>query len=283
MINWQNNSVTLFRSLLYMTVSAVVQTEDLVVVVDPTWLPHEVEEIKRYAYSILNGRPLYLLFTHSDYDHILGYHAFPGAKVIASEAFKTKNEQEKQAIVEQIKAFDDEYYIVRDYGIEYPEVEVCAKSDGDTFVVGGTQFVFYQAPGHNDDGLFTVIEPLGLLLAGDYLSDVEFPFIYHSSIEYERSLLKLDSILARHPLQMLITGHGDFTQEKSEMKRRQLESLHYIRSMREYLSAGDQTKVDELIGNCRFPRNQRKFHKNNQLLMEKELLRENKMRLNATE
>ncbi|MEB3102558.1 MBL fold metallo-hydrolase [Ferviditalea candida] len=271
MIYWQNESVALFRSFLYMTVSAVIQTEDLVVVVDPTWLLHEVEEIRNHTDKILNGRPLYLLFTHSDYDHILGYKAFPGASVIASEAFQTKREQEKQAIVEQIKAFDDDYYIVRDYGIEYPEVDVLAKTDGDTYTVGGTRFVFYQAPGHNDDGMFIVIEPLGLLIAGDYFSDVEFPFIYYSSEQYEQSLLKLDGIIARHSLQMLIPGHGEFTRETAEMKRRQLESLRYIHEMRKYLAVGDQKRVDELISDCRFPRNQRKFHRNNQLLMEKEL------------
>lgn len=100
MITFQNHNLCIFRSLLYETNSIVVQTEDLVLVVDPTWLPHEVEEIRQFVHSSLNQRPLYLLFTHSDYDHILGYNAFPGAKVIASKAFEEKTKQEQFEIVE---------------------------------------------------------------------------------------------------------------------------------------------------------------------------------------
>jgi glyoxylase-like metal-dependent hydrolase (beta-lactamase superfamily II) len=271
MIIWQNNNVTLFQSHLYLTVSAVIQTKDLVVVVDPAWLPHEVEEIRNYTYKILKGRPLYILFTHSDYDHIIGYKAFPGAIAIASEAFKTKSEEGKLAIVEQIKAFDDEYYIVRDYEITFPAVDVCAAKDGDAFNLRSTRLVFYPAPGHNDDGLFTVIEPLGLLIAGDYFSNVEFPYIYFDSALYEQSVLKLDDIMALHDIRMLITGHGDFTDQRAEMKRRQSDALQYIRAMRSYILAGDQLRIDELIANCRFPINMRKFHKNNQLLIQREL------------
>ncbi|WP_258881681.1 MBL fold metallo-hydrolase [Paenibacillus sp. sptzw28] len=263
--------MTLFQSNLYMTVSAVIQTEDLVVVVDPAWLPHEVEEIRNYTYTILNGRPLYILFTHSDYDHIIGYKAFPEAIANASEALKTKSEEGKVAVVEQIKAFDDEYYIIRGYEIAFPVVDVCAAKDGDAFVLGSTRLVFYPAPGHNDDGMFTVIEPLGLLIAGDYFSNVEFPYIYFDSALYERSILKLDDIIARHDIRLLITGHGDSTDQRAEMKRRQSDSLEYIRAMRSYILAGDQIRIDGLIANCRFPRNMRKFHKNNQLLIQKEL------------
>ncbi len=40
----------------------------------------------------------------------------------------------------------------------------------------------YNAPGHNDDGLFTIIEPFGLMLSGDYLCDVE-PFGKDRSVD----------------------------------------------------------------------------------------------------
>ena len=91
--------------------SSVIVTEDCVIIVDPCRLPHEVEEIKQYVEQFQVNRSLYLLFTHSDYDHIIGYQAFPEAKVITSASFANKKVEEKEAIIEEIKAFDDEYYI----------------------------------------------------------------------------------------------------------------------------------------------------------------------------
>lgn len=271
MHKYKDDTVTIFRSLLYETNSVVVHTKDAVIVVDPCWLPHEVEEIRRYVYTILQGRSLYLLLTHSDYDHIIGYKAFPDAQVIASHRLAARSEQDKLEIVEQIKAFDDEYYLVRPYEICYPEVDWQVEAEGDTLVIGETVLNFYHALGHNDDGLFTVVEPYGLLICGDYFSDIEFPYIYFSSDEYEKTVLKLETILQRHDIKMLLTGHGNETAHIVEMKKRQLDALRYIQKMRVAISVGNKTDIDDLIKDVPFPRNMRKFHRDNQLLFEKEL------------
>ncbi|HZG87604.1 MBL fold metallo-hydrolase [Paenibacillus sp.] len=267
---WMEGAVALFRSSLYKTVSAVVRTDDLVLVVDPTWLPHEVDAIREYAESVRDGLPLYVLFTHSDYDHILGYGAFPGARTIASRAFADRSEEEREQTLELIRAFDDDYYVERGYDMTYPEPDHAIAGEGEALRIGGTTLTFYQAPGHNPDGLFTVVEPLGLLLAGDYLSDVEFPFVYYSSTLYEATIGKLDAILARHEIALLVPGHGEETPDAAEMKRRQAKDLAYLRAMREAVAARDQARIDALIDGCPFPRNLRKFHRNNQTLFERE-------------
>lgn len=271
MIVFKNQSMVVFRSVLYETNSIVIHNDDFVLVVDPAWLPYEVEEIKSYVFSILENKPLYLLFTHSDYDHIIGCNAFPNARIIASKAFAAKSEKEKSDIVEQIKEFDDDFYLLRNYQISYPFVDWQTEFDGDTLKIGKTKLVFYQAPGHNSDGIFTVIDSLGLLITGDYFSDVEFPYIYQSSKLYEDSILKLDSILGLHSIKMLIPGHGNFTDDIEEMKKRQADSLAYIHEMREGIAQGNQEQIDMLIEGCRFPRNMKKFHKNNQQLFEIEM------------
>ena len=86
MIQFQNEHITVFQSALYQTTCTVVETKDFVLVVDPNWLPHEMEEeIEQHVTQIRGQRELYLLFTHGDFDHVIGYHAFPGAKVIRSQ------------------------------------------------------------------------------------------------------------------------------------------------------------------------------------------------------
>ncbi len=271
MIVWEKSGITVVKSALFETLSAIVQTEELVLVVDPCWLPREVHWIRSYVDRHRGGRPLYLLFTHSDFDHVIGYRAFPEAKVIASQSFRDRTAAEKEAVIEQIHAFDDDYYITRDYPIAYPEVDIAIGTEGEQWKAGNTVLTFYQAAGHNADGMMTVLEPGGLLIAGDYLSDVEFPYIYHSSTEYERTVGKLDQILTEHRIQLLMTGHGNVTADQDEMKRRQQASLAYIRELREAVEADDLAKLDAMIDGHAHPRAKRRFHLANQRLIEQEL------------
>lgn len=260
----KRTAVELFQSALYKTNAAVIATEDLVLVVDPCWLPGEVERIRAYAEAIRAGRPVYLLFTHSDFDHILGWGAFPGASVIASESFAAKPGNEREKILEEIRAFDDGYYLDRDYPIAYPAVDHVISGDGAVLEIGGTRLVFYQSPGHNPDGLFTVVEPLGVWIAGDYLSDVEFPFIHADSRQYEESLAKVEPILGRHRVNLLIPGHGACTSDVDEIRRRRDRDIAYITRLRESVRAGDQAAIDALIDGYAYPRNMRDYHRKNQ-------------------
>lgn len=273
MIVWKDRHTTIFKSALYETNSAVVITDDCVVIADPCWLPNEVEQIRHYVENNRGNRPLYLLFTHSDFDHLIGYKAFPDAIVIASEALHNKSHREKEDIVEQMKEFDDQYYITRNYEIQYPVVDQPIAGEETILRIGGTTLTFFQAPGHTNDGLFTVIEPSGVFLAGDYFSDIEFPFIYDDSKQYEKTIRKLDDILANYSLKLLVTGHGNAASDTLDMKKRQNDALHYIQTLRKMVIEKDQTGLERLIAGSKFPRNMEKCHQQNILQLEKELNR----------
>src|SRR5690606_5077923 len=200
MIQYQNDRITVFESQLYKTTSTVIQTEDCVIVVDPCILPSEVEEIRDYVTGIRGSRPVCLILTHSDWDHVVGAGAFPEATVVAGAAFQSKNPEE---ILEQVRAFDDEYYIDRKTPLIYPKADVAVEKDGQRLEIGHTALTFYLAKGHTDDGIFAVVEPLGVWIAGDYLSDVEFPFIYYSAKDYIETLEVTDAKLASHRIREL--------------------------------------------------------------------------------
>ena len=106
----------------------MVKTDDVVLVVDPAWLPDEVALIREYVNSIKENRSVFLILTHSDYDHIIGYRAFEPDKVFTSEALI--NNPEKDAIVEQMLDFDQQYYIQRPYPLEYPTGDFMVYRDG---------------------------------------------------------------------------------------------------------------------------------------------------------
>lgn len=269
MIIFQRDSLTVFQSALFQTNSAVVEGDDFVLAVDPTWLPQEVEEIAAFVRNIQQGRPLYLLFTHSDFDHILGYGAFPDAITIASRKFVDSPNPERS--VNAVLAWDSEYYVQRPYRVVYPEIGIAADHDGQTLALGTSRLTFYKAPGHNPDGLLTVVEPQGLLLAGDYFSNIEFPYIYQSSTAYEATISKLVPILEQHSVRVLVPGHGQVATDQIEMRQRQRHSFDYISALREHIAANDQPAIDKMLETYAFPLGMKSFHDGNQTLMRAEL------------
>lgn len=269
MIHYRTEMLTVFRSALYQTTSTVLHTPDLIVVVDPCWLPHEVAEIRHFVEGIQGDRPLYLLFTHADFDHIIGYRAFPGAEVIATE--ELQNYPDKAKKLRLIAEFDAQYYIDRGYPVEFPHVDRVIERDGQQVRVGETVLTFYKAPGHSHDGMFTVVEGHGIFIAGDYLSDAEFPFLYHSGEAYDETMRKAARILQDHDIRLLIPGHGNVTSDRREMERRIAESEQYLADVRRHLQSGNQAELDRMIEGGKYALMQKSFHVDNQNLLRKEM------------
>ncbi len=243
MIHYRDRNCTVFQSAIFQTNATVVETPDLILVVDPTWLPQEIEEIRQWVAS-RPAKPLFVLFTHGDYDHIVGFGAFPGATLIGSAALPGRPDREK--ILAQIREFDETYYIDRQYPVAYPVLDVEVATDGQTLQTGGTVLTFYQAPGHTRDGIFTVVEPFGILLAGDYLSDIEFPFL-EDSVQYQQTLHKAEVLVEQGSIRLLIPGHGGATQNPAEMLKRCQASQQYIRELCEGVKANDEAALGQMI------------------------------------
>ncbi|MGB1120652.1 MAG: MBL fold metallo-hydrolase [Saprospiraceae bacterium] len=268
-IQLQTPQLTIFESALFRTTSTLIQTDDFVLIVDPNWLPTEVQTIRAYVDSIKENRPIYLFFTHSDYDHIIGYKAFPEAKTIASKAFV--DNPDKAKILEQINDFDDENYIKRPYKIVYPTIDFVIKNDGEILEIGNTKLQFFNANGHNADGLFLWIETLGVLIVGDYLSNIEFPYIYHGGNAYIQTLQKAEYLINHQKIKFLITGHGDFTTEIEEMKQRITDSYEYIFLTLNSLKNKEQFDFNWLWQRYDFPKVMTRFHEGNLKVLSKEL------------
>ena len=228
MRQYKSENLTVFQSVLYQTTSAVVQTKRAIILTDPNWLPNEIDEIKAYIQSIIEDRKLFIIYTHSDYDHIIAAGAFPNATTIASEAFVNRPDKEK--VLEEIRQFDAQYYIQRDYPVIYPTIDIVIKDDGQTVELEDVSCTFYLAPGHTKDGIFTVVEPYGILLAGDYLSNVEFPFIEDWD-SYKNTLQKAAAIISDKKIQTLVPGHGRVTNDFMEIQKRVDESMLYLNNL----------------------------------------------------
>ncbi|MRG85920.1 MBL fold metallo-hydrolase [Salinibacillus xinjiangensis] len=226
MIHYKGKHVTVFQSVLYMTTSTLIHTDEVMVLIDPNWLPHEIKEIRECVEQHKVSQQLYIIYTHNDFDHIIGSGAFPEAKVIASKTFS--NYPHKDNIIQQIKDFDQQYYIHRNYKAEYPSVDFVISNDGEKMNLGDLTFTFNTASGHTSDGLFTIVEPLGIFISGDYLSDVEFPFITSGYKDYLNTMEKAERTLQQNKINLHIPGHGTVTNDYNEMTNRLNFSKYYL-------------------------------------------------------
>jgi hydroxyacylglutathione hydrolase len=267
-IIYRDPHITVFQSTLFQTNSTVVQTDDLVLVVDPAWLPEEVKNIRRYTDDIRGNKPVYMVITHGDYDHIIGYKAFEPDKVFIPKAMADRTD--KDVVLQQILDFDQQYYIRRPYPIEFPDAEFKVFRDGVQYRSGDTKMAFYLTPGHTADSMMVVVWQLGLCIAGDYLSDVEFPLIEHSSVEYINTLEKLPHIHDRNWFTRLIPGHGTPALTLNEWLQRRTESLSYIYALRETVATGAPFNEDLLWSKYKYPKVQKGFHEANLALLQKE-------------
>lgn len=243
MLHYKKEKLTVFQSVLYQTTTAIIETEEAIVMTDPTWLPEEISSIREYIDKKLNGRKLYIIYTHSDFDHVIGAGAFPEAFVIASERFQVN--KHKRAILDEMIAFDQKHYLSRPYDYTYPTVDRLIKIDGDKLKLGSLTFYFYLAPGHTKDSLFTVIEPAGIFLSGDYLSDVEIPFIASSYKDYVQTIEKAGQIIGDFDIKCHVPGHGSVAESTCEIKSRLSAARHYLEELN-----GDKPETD-LVEFCR--------------------------------
>ena len=262
----KRGGVYVYESALFRTVTTIVEGKDYVLLVDPNWLPQEVEFIAEKVETLLDGRKLYLLFTHSDYDHIIGYERFPAATTIASLAFTQNEDTEK--ILTQIRDFDDAYYLQRSYPITYPEIDLIITGKEGREVLGEEEVVFYQAPGHNADGLLTFLPARGILIVGDYLSNIEFPYVYHGVKEYRDTLKQLAILIDSGEVKLLVTGHGDATDDRGEMQNRLRESHDYLDRLEQAVRQDTPFAIAALFERYHFPKVMGEFHAGNVRLME---------------
>jgi len=267
---YEEGAVTIYQSALWKTTSTVYEGEDFILVVDPTWLPQEVEEIRSHVEHIRRGRPLYLLFTHGDFDHIIGYGAFPDAHVIGGE--KMQHHPKKEYKLGLIADFDHEYYIDRPYPIMFPTVDHVISMNAQQLTIGETTLTFYLAPGHTPDGLFTIIEPAGVWITGDYLSDFELPYLFDSAKAYLKTLDLAEKIVDRHDVRLLIPGHGAWTTDTNEMKERTQQGRDYLTRLIGAVRMDDGVMMEQIGQEMDYPSSfTKECHQENIAIIQKEL------------
>ncbi len=189
---WQTNAVAL-------------RAAGEALLIDSPYLPDELDALP----SLLAGagfEPDGLLATHADFDHLLGRLAFPGMTLGLGEGSVERLQREPGGVQRALRHYDAEFYVTRPAPLALGQVQglpVPGRVD-----IGDRELELHPAEGHTADGMALFDRALGLLVVGDYVSDVEIPWISKSGSleEYRATLARLAPLVEEAAT--VVPGHG---------------------------------------------------------------------------
>jgi glyoxylase-like metal-dependent hydrolase (beta-lactamase superfamily II) len=197
-----HEDVLVMASSLWQTNAIALRAGHETMLVDSPYFPDELEllpEVLRQA----GFEPVGLLATHGDWDHLLGRLAFPEASLGVAESTATRIREQPGVAQKELRDADNQYYVRRPNPLSlgsYQTLPVPGKLE-----LGDQELELYPAEGHTDDGMILFARWCGVLVCGDYLSDVEVP-IWSDKELYKKTLERLRGLVAE--ADVVVPGHG---------------------------------------------------------------------------
>lgn len=199
--------------------------------IDPALLPDEVEEIAAFC----GGQQLKVetvVLTHHHWDHILGAAWFPGAHIVTHQAYVAQTVLDLEHTRRSIQG----YYGAEGVAADTPFSPPMPDQTVDRIIglmVGDMRVQLFHTPGHARDHLSVYDPDAACLWAGDLLSDLEIPFVSDRLDAFERTL----GMFAGMQVDLLVPGHGNFTRDRSEIRRRIDADRSYLSDLRTRIEA----------------------------------------------
>lgn len=218
-------------------------------VVDAPYFPDELAELPAFA----GARDVRLFATHSHFDHLLARFAYPHATLIIGRSTAEALAAAPDAPSRVLATEDARVYVTRDRPLLFGALR--GVSVPDWLDVGPHAAELVEAAGHAADGTALWAPWEGVLCCGDYLSDVEIPWLAPdgSRDAYRATLERLAPYVDR--ARLVVPGHG--TPCSGEEARRRLEAdLRYLDAL------GDADPGQPLPAGRDTPR-QREIHRAN--------------------
>ena len=171
--------------------------------IDSPYFPDELEllpEVMRQAGFEVTA----LLATHADFDHLLGPLAFPGLALGMGESSAERLRARPGEPQRELRDADAEHYVTRTAPLSLGGVQSLPVPGA--LEIGSQEVELHPAGGHTVDGVAILAPHAGVLVCGDYLSDVEIPVVGHSLGAYRATLERLSALLER--VATVVPGHG---------------------------------------------------------------------------
>ena len=187
---WQTNAIAL-------------RSGEEAMLIDSPYLPDELDALP----GVLAGagfEPDGLLATHADFDHLLGRLAYPGMTLGLCESSVERLQRAPGEAQRALRTYDAEFYVERGAPLALGQVQALPAPG--SVEIGDRELELHPAEGHTEDGMAIFDREQGLLMVGDYLSDVEIPWIHGSAASYRATLARLGTLVEQATT--VVPGHG---------------------------------------------------------------------------
>jgi glyoxylase-like metal-dependent hydrolase (beta-lactamase superfamily II) len=197
--------VVVVTSRLWQTTATAVRHGEECLLIDSPYFPDELEILPTLL-AQAGMEPDGLLATHADYDHLLGRLAFPGLALGVGWSTAERLRSEPGAAQRELRDADAEHYVARPAPLSlgaYQELPAPGSIE-----IGDAEIEAHPADGHTADGTAFFARFAGVLVCGDYLSDVEIPLISAAAAldDYRATLARLAPLV--EAAQTVVPGHG---------------------------------------------------------------------------
>jgi glyoxylase-like metal-dependent hydrolase (beta-lactamase superfamily II) len=192
-------------SSLWQTNAVALRSGEEAVLIDSPYFPDELEMLPALL-GQAGFEPSGLLATHADYDHLLGRLAFPGMALGVGGMTAERLRSDPGAAQRALRDADAKHYVSRSAPLSLGQVQelpVPGKIE-----LGEEELEAHPAEGHTSDGVAYVARFASLMVAGDYLSDVEIPMISPGGAldDYRATLARLAPLV--EAVETVVPGHG---------------------------------------------------------------------------
>jgi glyoxylase-like metal-dependent hydrolase (beta-lactamase superfamily II) len=239
-------------SRIWQTTATALRAGGEALLIDSPYFPDELEALP----GLLAGagfEPAGLLATHADFDHLLGRLAFPGLALGLGQPTVERLHREPGAAQRDLRDHDAEYYVSRPSPLALGQVQGLPVPG--RLELGGAELELHPAEGHTADGTAIFARSLGLLVVGDYLSDLEIPMISEggSLAEYRATLARLSPLV--EAAEVVVPGHGSPHDRET--------ALRLIDEDADYLEALERGDEHPRLPAGRDTKAQRRIHREN--------------------
>jgi glyoxylase-like metal-dependent hydrolase (beta-lactamase superfamily II) len=235
-------------SRIWQTTATVLRSGDECMLVDSPYLPDELELLPKVL-GQAGFEPVALLATHADFDHLLGRLAFPALSLGVAESTMLRLRAEPGAAQRELREADAELYLDRPAPLALGQLQALPVPG--KLELGSAELELHAAEGHTSDGLAVMSRSTGVLVCGDYLSDVEIPSLGSggSLLDYRTTLDRLRPLV--EAAETVVPGHGG-PHDRDAAGRILEEDLRYLQALerreeRPRLPAGRDTARQRAI------------------------------------
>jgi glyoxylase-like metal-dependent hydrolase (beta-lactamase superfamily II) len=189
-------------SRLWQTNAVALRSGGEALLVDSPYFPDELDALPgvlAQAGFEIDG----LVATHGDYDHLLGRLAFPGLALGLGEPTVERFHREPGAPQRELREQDARLYVERPAPLALGQVQALPVPG--KLELGDEEIELHPAEGHTSDGMALMARWSGVLVCGDYLSDVEIPTLV-SMADYRGTLARLAPLV--EVAETVVPGHG---------------------------------------------------------------------------